>query len=366
MAAVEPAIIEEEKREIEIERTKEDKEPEQHPEEDEKQEEEDLDKDHDQVGDEDELNSDFEDYSLTEKRDNLVDGDYVVQVHIIEGRELNGRGWNAMSDPVISVECMNHKQSTEIKKNCINAVWDSVLFFEFKDLDSQEINEGKCIISAFDANNFTRNVLIGLYEFDLSTIYFNNKYHEIYKKWIGLYDVTDEHDGIQGYLKISIVVLGPNDEQKTHKLVDEDEDETNLLSVLLPPTIEQIPYLLSISIYEYIKPFQLKNKMSSPFVLVEFAGCKIKSKVVTKDSNNDDIVSEILCQLQIPVMEPILSQSIKISLFNYHRAKQNDKIASLIFDYKLLKNENDHYNEPNGIHYMVHRIIIKIIKLPKK
>lgn len=97
-----------------------------HDEEDEN-EEEDIDENQTENENKDDDNSDFEDYSLEKKRDNLKDGDYIVQVHIIEGRELKGRGWNAMSDPVISVECMNQKQSTEIKKNCINAMY--VIYF---------------------------------------------------------------------------------------------------------------------------------------------------------------------------------------------------------------------------------------------
>ena len=239
-----------------------------------------------------------------------------------------------MSDPVIFVECLSEKKSTIIKKKCINAVWDQVLFFEFKNLDCQEINEGKCLISCFDANNLTRNVLIGSYEFDLANIYFNNEYHEIYKQWIGLFDVTDEfgvddndnddNNQCQGYIKLSIVVLGPNDEQKTHKLIDEDDDETNLLSVLIPPIIEQTPYLLSISIYE-CKDIIINNDL---FIIIQFAGCKIKSSIKKCQplKNNISTLFDILSQLQIPVMEPIMSQTIKISFYNYNRTKKMIKL----------------------------------------
>ena len=36
------------------------------------------------------------------------------------------------------------------------------------------------------------------------------------RQWVALTDVTDEHEGIQGYVKLSIVVLGPDDEQYIH------------------------------------------------------------------------------------------------------------------------------------------------------
>eukprot|EP00486_Rosalina_sp_Unknown_P009373 CAMPEP_0201587868 /NCGR_PEP_ID=MMETSP0190_2-20130828/148473_1 /ASSEMBLY_ACC=CAM_ASM_000263 /TAXON_ID=37353 /ORGANISM="Rosalina sp." /LENGTH=78 /DNA_ID=CAMNT_0048038793 /DNA_START=43 /DNA_END=276 /DNA_ORIENTATION=- len=78
MTDTEPKILEEEKEEV-----VDDKEMEEHKEDATEQPEE----------TEDDSNSDFEDYSLTEKRNNLIDGDYIVQVHIIEGRDLKGRGW---------------------------------------------------------------------------------------------------------------------------------------------------------------------------------------------------------------------------------------------------------------------------------
>eukprot|EP01084_Bolivina_argentea_P233322 393023_1 len=281
--------------------------------------------------------------SMEERKEGLKRGDYVIQCHIIEARDLKGRGWNSMSDPVVIIEVMNQTKSTEIKTNCINAIFDQVLFFEFKELEKQEINEGKCKISVFDANSMMRNVLIGSYEFDLSTIYFSNKYHEVYQQWIGLFDTTDENEGIQGYLRVSIVVLGPNDEQKTHELIHEDEDETNLLSILLPPEIEQIPYLLSISIYECkdlcTSDIGFFSDACDPFAIAQFGSIRIQSKIKKGTNVN------MLCQLQIPVFEPLMCSVIKISFYDWNATKRNDRIASLSFDYNQIKNEHT-YDTP--------------------
>eukprot|EP01084_Bolivina_argentea_P309384 535139_1 len=295
-------------------------------------------KNEDNVSDSDHDQIDIDEHtilSLEKRNESLKNGDYVVQVHVIEARNLKGRGWNGMSDPVVVVDVMNTKQSTNIKSTCMNAVWDEVLFFEFKDLDKQEINEGKCTINVYDANTIMRNVLIGSYEFDLATVYFNT-YHEIYKQWVGLFDITDQNEGVQGYLRVSLVVLGPNDEQKTHKLLDqEDENESNLLSVLLPPEIEQTPYLLAISIYECkdlcTSDVGWLSDACDPFAIVEFGSIRIQSKI--KKGINVDM----LCQLHIPVMEPIMSSAIKISFYDWNATKRNDRIASLSFNYHHIK-----------------------------
>ena len=42
----------------------------------------------------------------------IKDGDYQVQVHIIEARELKAENMDGTSDPVVYVECFGQKQNT--------------------------------------------------------------------------------------------------------------------------------------------------------------------------------------------------------------------------------------------------------------
>lgn len=53
------------------------------------------------------------------------------------------------------------------------------------------------------------------------------------RQWVALTDITDEREGIQGYLKLSIVVLGPDDEQKVHTKDEEDDEAGGAVTYLL-------------------------------------------------------------------------------------------------------------------------------------
>jgi len=88
---------------------------------------------------------------------------------------------------------------------------------------------GKMTVSIFDANTVRRNELVGSFEFDLQYVYAAAD-HEIYRRWVALTDITDKHEGIQGYLKLSVTVLGPNDIARVHMkeeddMVDEDDEQ---------------------------------------------------------------------------------------------------------------------------------------------
>lgn len=109
--------------------------------------------------------------------------------------------------------------------------------------------------SVYDSNKVLRNTLIGSFQFDVTTVYFN-KDHEYYQQvrsavgrtapfvlagdcerartrishrhhpllappsvlqWVALVDDHDEGDeGIEGYLRVSIAVVGPGDKLKVH------------------------------------------------------------------------------------------------------------------------------------------------------
>ena len=60
----------------------------------------------------------------------IVHGEWQVQVHILEVRELQGEDLSGSCDPVVHVEVMGQKQNTCIKEQMRSAVYDEVLFLD--------------------------------------------------------------------------------------------------------------------------------------------------------------------------------------------------------------------------------------------
>jgi hypothetical protein len=51
--------------------------------------------------------------------------------------------------------------------------------------------------------------------------------HELYRKWVALSDSTGKEEGVQGYLKLSILCMGPGDNPPTHNVDEDEEDDTD-------------------------------------------------------------------------------------------------------------------------------------------
>jgi hypothetical protein len=170
------------------------------------------------------------------------------------------------------------------------------------DVTQNEIERNKVTISIKDANTLRRDVLIGLYEFDLAAVYYN-KNHEIFRQWAALTDVTDEHEGIQGYVKCSVVVLGPDDEQYTHTAAEEDDEESSMMAVLMPPHIEQTGKLLRVRALEVDGLPQMDDGVfgskCDPYVKVEFAGLSLKTEHKTVSNLTDSASAHVNTRMMI-------------------------------------------------------------------
>lgn len=74
-------------------------------------------------------------------------------------------------------QVMGRKQHTPVKKKMTSCVFDHVMFFNLNKLTREEINEAVITVSVFDADVFSDD-LIGLYQFDMRTLYFRPN-HEV-------------------------------------------------------------------------------------------------------------------------------------------------------------------------------------------
>ena len=167
----------------------------------------------------------------------------------------------------------------------------------------------------YDHNIFTSNDFIGKFTVDAAYIYQLNSDHELYRKWVVLTDTTDVTEGVRGYLRVTINVLGPgdrppvHDERKDLKIKD-DAGENHIFS---PGHIDKTWYLMKFNLYraEHLPPLDLYNNKLDPYLSIAFAGVNIKSNYISDNRN-----PEFNECLHVPFTMPWLNRKIKWEMWD--------------------------------------------------
>jgi hypothetical protein len=277
----------------------------------------------------------------------IKSGDYQIQVHIIEARDLKAENSDGTSDPICYVECFGQKQHTPTIYATLSCVYDELFIFNLKNLDKEAFEEGVIKISVYDANQnpLAKETMIGAYAFDGVSCYSNNKDHEYYREWVALMDDEDPEDvGVQGYLKFSCQIIGPGEKIKVHDLqadlLAEQDKETKSGGdigslVLSTPTISKSWSYIVTSVYRCESLPVMDGKIGSGFATVSkaktdafcqlsFSGGKpIKTKKntvfgETRSAINPSFFTELWYPVSLPTMTQMIKFSVWVIIYCFH------------------------------------------------
>eukprot|EP00854_Cymbomonas_tetramitiformis_P003270 gene3270-4120_t len=149
-------------------------------------------------------------------------GDYTVRVNILEVNNLVGKDSSGTSDPFVRVVCNGDVKQTETLKATSSGIYNELFTFNIEVANLSDLEVGKVFVQVLDANRLFSNEPIGSFEVELGGVYATPK-HELWRQWFALTNSFGKGEGgVQGFLKASFVVLGPEDEQQVH---DEDQEE---------------------------------------------------------------------------------------------------------------------------------------------
>jgi hypothetical protein len=148
-------------------------------------------------------------------------GEYQLRVHVLEARGLVAKDLTGTSDPYVKIKAFGQERYSQVRYKSVAPVWDENLFIIEKDVSHSRLDREQIEISVWDWNLMGED-LIGSYFVDASWLYFNNAEHRIFRKWLvltapaesregGLF-LADSKEGAQGYLQVTIQLIGPGDE----------------------------------------------------------------------------------------------------------------------------------------------------------
>ncbi|KAF0685797.1 Aste57867_22405 [Aphanomyces stellatus] len=273
----------------------------------------------------------------------IKSGDYSVQVHVIEARDLAPKDATGTSDPVVYVDVMDQQQNTAVKPKTLNAVWDDVLIFTFRDLDKEKVEMGAIKVSVMDANTIQRAELIGETKFDVSFIYAKIN-HQICTTWVGL--CAPGQDGVQGYVRLSITIVGPGDKFVAPPPID--PSKTGMGDILMPLSVKQeVSFLVcAIHVGQDLPPMdsvsvlgqKLKQGIDAYVSCELVGGAKpIRTRVKTKNGERHQLCPAFNDELWLVLREPSLANKVVLVVKDWDRLASDEIVAHSYHSLRLIK-----------------------------
>eukprot|EP00076_Gallus_gallus_P040100 XP_025005638.1 dysferlin isoform X5 [Gallus gallus] len=259
--------------------------------------------------------------------------DFQIRVRVIEARQLPGVNIR----PVVKVTAAGQTKRTRIRKGN-SPLFDETFFFNVFESPA-ELFDVPVFITVLDSRSFRMDAVIGEFRMDVESIYSEPK-HAILRRWLLLSDPEDFTAGAKGYLKVSLLVLGPGDEAPVEKK-DVSEDKEDIEGNLLRPTgvtlrgaqfclkifkAEDLPQMDDAVMDNVRQIFGFesnKKNLVDPFVEVSFAGKTLYSRILEKNAN-----PQWNQCLMLPVMFPSMCEKMRIRVTDWDRLTHNDVVGT--------------------------------------
>jgi len=194
-------------------------------------------------------------------------------------------------------------------------------------------------VSLLDHDFIGSNNLIGHFTVDLAYIYKMNKDHELYRMWVAMTEPSDETGGINGFLKLTINVLGPGDKPPVHDPSKEnlkDKNDNGKVNLFTPGRVKMTGHIIKFGIYrcEHLAPLDLISNSIDGYVKITFAGTSAKTNVIKADRN-----PEFNQELSLACKLPCMNSKIKIEVWDEDMTF-DERVGTVYINFKQIQDKN--------------------------
>ncbi|TDH01299.1 hypothetical protein EPR50_G00178880 [Perca flavescens] len=263
--------------------------------------------------------------------------DFQIRIRVIEGRQLPGNNIK----PVVKVNVCGQTHRTRIRRGN-NPFFDEMFFYNVNMLPSELFDES-ISLRVYDSFSLRSDSLMGEFKLDVGYIY-DESGHAIMRKWLLLSDPDDSTSGARGYLKVSITVVGTGEEPPTERRDISEEQDDIESNLLVPAGVTMRWATLSLKVYRAEDMPQMddafiqtvkqvfggegdRKNLVDPYVEVNFAGKKLRTKTIEKNANPE---WNQLINLQVKF--PSMCERVKLTMYDWDRLSKDDAIGTFFFN----------------------------------
>jgi C2 domain/FerI (NUC094) domain len=150
--------------------------------------------------------------------------------------------------------------------------------------------------------------------------------------WVVLTDPSDETQAINGYVRLTINVLGPGDKPPVHDPSKglKDKNDNGVNELFTPSRVKLQGHVINFNVYraEHLAPLDVLSNSVDPYIKISYAGAKAESRTV-KENRNPHYNQTLSIAMKIPTMNDL----VKVEIWDDDFAK-DERVGTHYFRFK--------------------------------
>eukprot|EP00755_Sulcionema_specki_P005620 Sspe_Gene.33266::Locus_16253_Transcript_1_1_Confidence_1.000_Length_6061::g.33266::m.33266 len=273
--------------------------------------------------------------------------EWQVRVHVIQARGLQSDNDSKPIEAFTKVRFQRESKTTKIQESSgPMPYFDEEFSFTVRNPNNLFWHEN-FMVDVYDQGRFhLGSTRLGGFSFEIKNIY-TQPGHEYYRRWVALTRGNGDW-AVRGYLQITVMVIGPQDDFPDHD--DEDDHEDDSMDNVLQPkrtALQQIHLVSRVYRAEDLPRMDIslrtgvgvlddvtgtKGKEScDPFIRVSFGGSTSDTTTLMETYR-----PEWHQYLYLPMSVPSFSGFMKLEVWDYDGTNGNDVIATQFLDMNTL------------------------------
>lgn len=297
-------------------------------------------------------------------------GEWSMRVNLVEAKGLVPADKSDTPDPklklrVAGLPCddMVWEDKKKGQKNSSDVFINSTAVFEFAltaPRPQDQLEMGTLTVEVWD-ENLLQDDLLGSWTTDFAEVW-NRRDHQLFRKWVGLIDVTGTNPGARGYVKLTAMLIPPGAVPPVNDAAAVAAADRAGFAPLMPPAAAITPYELIVELHRAEDLPEMDSGVAGgkcdAYGRVEFMGMTADSEVMKSQSpdwttfpTHPGVPEIIKLSFGMPEGGKLSSNIVTVGIWDKDEISADDIVGFARLDMRKIRENPKKWSRPFWVYF---------------
>ena len=297
-------------------------------------------------------------------------GEWSMRINLIEAKGLVPVDETDTPDPKLKLRLAGlpcddllWEDTKQGQKNSSDVFLNSTAVFEFAlsaPRPQDQLEMATLTVEVWD-ENFLQDDLLGSWTTDLTEVW-NRRDHQLFRKWVGLIDVTGAQPGARGYVKLTATLIPPGAVPPANDAAAVAAADRAAFAPMMPPATAITPYELIVELHRAEDLPEMDSGVAGAqcdaYGKVEFMGIAAESQVMKSQSpdwttfpTHPGVPEIIKLGFGMPEGGKLSSNVVTVSVWDRDELSPDDVVGFARLDMRKIRENPKKWSRPFWVYF---------------